>query len=147
MPIKRKPLTLIAYFLVLCTLFLSIILYYEVYKKDYISVHDFLKNPEENSGYNRSVMGPYGGSFEGGFYVIYNKEPVMVLYDGEYTPPRYGEVLVYGTTNKNGYVDVVGIHNYDYNYFLYAASFLAIIIVLVFFFKEWKITPRGIEDA
>ena len=60
---------------------------------------------------------------------------------------KYGETVVHARRLKNG--DIIGIdyHNYDYNYLLYFLSFIAFIIFLAIFFKEWKITLRGFEDA
>lgn len=146
-PKQHKLLKILAYSLVFLILVLSIILYYEVYKKGRVVIYDFIENPEENHGYTLSIMGPYGGSFDKGFYIIYNQKPVKILYGGDYIPPRYGEVLVYGTLQSDGYVKIVGIHNYDYNYFLYAASFLSFIVMIIFFLKEWRITLGGIKNA
>ena len=124
------------------------LVHYAVASDDYFSIDDFLENPAPYQGLYKNVMGPYGGSFDNGFYVIVNHKPVKVHYDQDYTPVRYGEVLVYGIVQEDGSVRAVGVHNYNYGYFvLYVGSIIAGIIILIIFFTEWKITRRGFERA
>jgi len=61
--------------------------------------------------------------------------------------PIYGETLVYVHYRKDGIIELIDYHNYDYNYFLYIISFFAFIVFIIIFLKEWKITRRGFEDA
>lgn len=60
---------------------------------------------------------------------------------------RYGETVVYVIFRKDGMIEGIDYHNYDYNYLLYFLSFIALIVFLVIFFREWKFTLRGFENA
>ena len=60
---------------------------------------------------------------------------------------KYGETVVHVIYREKGVVEGVDYHNYDYNYILYVVSFFSLFVLLFVFFKEWKLTLRGFEDA
>ena len=144
---KHKLLVAAGYLLVLCTLIITLTHYYYAFSVGFFTATNFLDDPPKYHGEIKSTMGPYGGSFDGGFFLIYNKEPIKIMYDQEYTPPRYGEVLVHGKLHREGYIEAIGVHNYDYYYLFYILSLIAGIIVIVLFLKEWKMTWRVFKNA
>ena len=60
---------------------------------------------------------------------------------------RYGETVVHVIYKKNGVIEGIDYHNYDYNHLLYLLSLIAFVIFLAIFFKEWRLTLRGFENA
>lgn len=145
---QRKVLARTLYVLVLFALLLSLLHYRVVFTKtsDPFTFKKFLDHPEKYAGLTVSAMGPYGGSFPGGFFVIHNTLPIKVYYEQVHRSPRFGEVLARGTLHADGSLHAKQVHNYDYNYVWYALSFLTGMVVLVYFFKEWKCTLRGFEE-
>ncbi len=107
----------------------------------------FSQQPEKLDGVIKTFLAPYGEPSEEGFSIIYNKQKISVHYQKEHEPPRFGEIGVHGVVKKEGHIQALAVHNYDYNYVIYILSFLAGIFVLACFLKEWKITRRGIESA
>lgn len=133
------------YILILILVILSLVHYHFSYVPGHISVYEFLSNPQSSAGLKDSLMGSYSHSTGDGFVMVYNHQLVRVHYTRDYTPPRFGEVLVYGVLNSDGSVTAIGVHNYQYNYFIYAASGIAGIMIIIYFLREWKITGRGVE--
>ena len=144
---NSRTLNGIAYLIVLCIFIVSLMHYYIIEGEGSKAVIDFMQDPKKYAGETREIMGPYLEPTDQGFIMLYNKQPLRVHYEKEYNPPTYGQVLVYGTLNEAGYIDAIGVHNYNYNYIIYALSFLAGLYVIKVFFTEWKITRRGIENA
>lgn len=142
---KKQRITFVT--LILLILFLTLVHYNSVYNKNHLSLNEFLQNPAQFPEHQDSILGPYGGSFEGGFYIIYNKQRLRVLYNQTYTPPKYGEVLVYGIIKKDRSIQAIAVHNYNYNYLLYTISGITGIIIFLIFLKQWKLTLRGFKDA
>ena len=130
---------------IILLLFFVLMFYYQTAFKP--TTEEMLNAPIYYAGNTIHLMGPYGGSLANGFRLIYNHKPIAILYQNKYNPPRYGEVLIEGILLEDGQVYALHVHNYDYNYFIYALSFLAGVAVLICFFCEWRITRRGFEDA
>ena len=148
---KIRLLCKISYFLLIVALLVTLFHYNLAYSKSF-SVDDFLDNPSLYVGEKKTIKGVYAGKFEQGFFMIKNQRTVKVHLerndDVNYGPPRYGEVLIYGTLQRDGSIFAEGVHNYNYAYIsIYGSSFLAGLIVLFYFLKEWKITWRGIKRA
>jgi len=141
-----RKLTLFGYLLVLVLLIITLFHFSSVYAGNE-DKFDMISNPEKYPGVTKQFMGDYGGSFNGGFYLAYNEQIIPIHYSEEYSPPHFGNILVYGTFNKEGYVEAIGIHNYDYNYVIYFISLIAFFFGVWLFFKEWKITYRGFKSA
>jgi len=141
-----KKIALLWYFLVLVLLIVTLFHYNSVYVNNG-KKFEMIEHPEKYHGITKQFMGKYGGSFNGGFYLKYNEQLVPIHYSEEYSPPHFGNVLVYGTFNKEGYVEAIGVHNYQYNYIIYLISLIAFLFVVWLFFKEWKIISRGFKSA
>ena len=144
----RKKLVLAWQVLIFLTLVVTLIHYKVSYASDYFSIDDFLNNPARYDGQKKGIKGIYDHSFEGGFFMIKNHQKIKIYFDGRYDPPAFGEVLIYGTLQRDGSVAAEAVHNYNYAYFtIYGSSFLAGLAVLLFFLREWKITFGGLQSA
>ncbi len=137
----------LGYILIALLFLVSLTHYNLVYGQKSIVVSDFLDSPAAYAQQKKGIMGPYGGTAEDGFYIEYNHRPVHIRYANPYKPPRFGEVLAYGTLQADGSLLAEGVHNYDYNYLIYGLSFIAGIGVLILFFKEWKFVRGRFEHA
>lgn len=148
---KKSVWKYLVYFLIQITFIFSLV-HYGLYLRDNEKVLEsfYLDNGREEFGYKRTVMGAYAGELEGGlrngFYLMHNTKKMLVFYSEDYMPHQYGEVAVYGyITNEAIYA--LSVHNYNYNYVLYFISFFSGLFILAFFFREWKMTRRGFENA
>ena len=144
---KSKILFKISYSLTLLLLLLSLAHYHFAYSEDHIPFHEFIEQPQLYAGMADSFMGKYSHATFDGFVMLQNHHSITIHYVPDYAPPRFGEVLVYGTLNRDGSVTALRVHNYNYNYFIYLASGIAGVMVLIYFFTEWKITRRGFINA
>lgn len=143
----KNILKITFYITVLALLVISLIHYSVVYDSSFPEINKFLEEPERFDGLTKQTMGPFAGYTTDGFLIEYNKRLIPVYYDQEYVAPRFGEVIVYGIFHREGYIEAIGVHNYDYNYVIYLISFITIIFVIILFFSEWKITLRGFKSA
>ncbi|MDP3734291.1 MAG: hypothetical protein Q8R37_03605 [Nanoarchaeota archaeon] len=140
---KRSVFSLIGYIVTGCILILMLFHYYLVYSVDSFTMNDFMENPSCCAGLYKNFMGVYQKSSADGFIAIYNHHPVKVIFNQEHTPPRYGEISVYGILQQDGTVKAIDVHNYNYNFILYGISFLAGLLVLFSLCTEWSVTARG----
>jgi hypothetical protein len=131
--------------LVFIIFILSLVHYYTIEGEGSKAVINFMDNPKAYAGQTREIMGPYLEQTEDGFIMQYNQRPLRIHYTQPFTPPTYGQVLVYGTLQEDGSIRAIGVHNYNYNYLIYILSLIAGLYVLKVFFTEWKITKHGIE--
>ncbi len=143
---KQKKLFFAWYFVAVLLLLVTLFHYHLVYLVSF-TIGDFFAHPAQYAGINKSLTGPYGGPADGGFYLIYNQRAARIYYDQQYTPPRLGEVNLYGELQADGSLRALRVHNYNYNYVLYVLSFFAGLGTLIFFFHEWKITRKGFKHA
>ncbi len=137
----------VGYTLVIFLLIVSLAHHYITIAKPLLPTSGFIENPQLYDGLTRSVLGIYTGPSPGGFTIQYNQRLIPVQYQEEVRPPRYGQILIYGTFHQEGYIEARQVHNYNYNYLIYFISFLTFLFVLALFFSEWKISKRGIESA
>lgn len=140
---KRTIFSLIGYILIVYILILTLFHYYLVYSAGSFTMNDFIENHFCCAGFYKNFMGVYLNLYSDGFIVNYNHHPVKIIFNEEYIPPRYGEVSVYGVLQQDGTVKAVDVHNYNYNFILYGISFIAGVMVLFSFFKEWRLTSCG----
>ncbi len=140
---NKRVLDRIGYMLVILLLFLSLLHHYLTVAKPVLPTSGFIVSPELYDGLSRPVLGIYAGESSDGFWLRYNQQIIPVHYRQKVSPPRYGQILVYGTFHKEGYIEAHQLHNYNYNYIIYLISFLTFLFVLVLFFSEWKMTGRG----
>lgn len=136
---KLRVLRMLLYLLVLCLFVASVFHYNLVLGNKNFTTDKYFEDPRGLQGTKKTFVGPYAGPSREGFLMVYNKENIPIHYKGEFTPPRYGEIVVYGAVNEEGEIEALGVHNYNYNYVLYILSFITGIFVLVVFFSEWKI--------
>lgn len=143
---RRKAWLALAWYLTATLLFIVVLAHYRVVYPSTFTMGDFFADPEQYAGINRSITGPYAGPAEGGFYLTHNQKQVRIYFEQQHTPPRLGEVNVYGKLQSDGSLQAYQAHNYDYNYLLYVVSFFAGLAVLLLLFREWKVTGRGLES-
>jgi len=86
---------------------------------------------------------------EGHFYIHTGSSNLRIesSYMPEVRKVRFGETVVHVMPREGGIVEGIDYHNYDYNYLLYIISFIALVVFIVLFFKEWRVTFGGFEDA
>jgi len=145
-----KVLYKILYILIF-TLFLTLWLYENISSvsrsNERFTIKKYLDDPEKwGDKKNIEKMGFIVNISSNHFYFDWDGTMVKVQGSGV-EKAVLGETIVLLNFNKDGTIELVDYHNYDYNYVLYALSFLALIIAMVIFFKEWKFTRRGFEDA
>ncbi len=142
-----KLLRHVSYILILLLLVVSVAYHYITIAKPLLPTSGFIENPQLYDGLTRAVLGIYAGPSPEGFILQYNQRLIPVQYQEEVRPPRYGQILIYGTFHREGYIEAQQVHNYNYNYIIYFISFLTFLFVLALFFSEWKISTGGIESA
>lgn len=142
---QQKKLKILYRFAYLLTLILTILtlLHYSIINKNEFTLGDFFENPVQFAGQYRSITGPFVAQTEEGFFMELNKHHFLVHYAEPYSPPRLGEVSVYGRLNEDGSITAWRVHNYDYNYLLYVLSFITGLFVIIYFLWEWKMTSTG----
>lgn len=127
--------------LILAIIMLCIYSYLE-YNKYYPSITAIKQNPEQ---YMEKIVEYRSGDIteinEAGKTFIYTsgKESIQVNYSQNFTPKPAisGQTSILVKLSQN-YVELVDIHNHDYNSYKYLISVLGIIIFIYYFFKEWK---------
>lgn len=80
------------------------------------------------------------------FYIELNNKDIKVMGSG-IQRPLYGETVVFLNYRKDGIIELIDYHNYNYNYFLYGMSIVAVLVFAIIFSREWKITKGGFKDA
>jgi hypothetical protein len=148
--IKLKNLIKVGYVL-LFILIVSIVIYDNVYSKNYNIEHGlvyelYIENPQKYGGFKTESFGKIINISEDHFYFNSGNENIKVFGLG-IKKPIFGETAVFLDYKKDGRIELIDYHNYDFNYFLYITSFLAIIVFITIFLKEWKITWKGFKDA
>lgn len=105
----------------------------------------YLENPEKYGGVKSQRMGKIMEINYGYFLFSGSDKPIKVI--GKIERPILGETLIYVHYRKDGIIELIDYHNYNFNYILYLISLFAIAVFLIIFFKEWKLTKRGFENA
>lgn len=146
---KVKNLAGIGYFLVLI-LVLTIYVHdnlRDVDKaKEGFTIINYLKNPQKYGDHKAESMAKIINISQDHFYINVGNTNLKVMGSG-IRRPVLGETAVFLNYRKDGIIELVDYHNYNCNYVLYFVSFFAIIISIIIFFREWKITARGFKDA
>lgn len=119
----------------------------EMYMDEHeFSLENYLKNPQKYGNYKAKHFGKIINISQDHFY--YNVGELSIRVEGSGVKKAvYGETTLFINHRKDGIIELIDYHNYNYNYVLYVLSLLAFIIFLIIFLKEWKITPGGFEDA
>lgn len=83
---------------------------------------------------------------DGNLYLVSGKDKIMVKANGLDTSNAYlGLVGIKGLYKKEGFVELVETHRYNYIFLKYPLSLFAFMVFIFIFFKEWRITRRGLE--
>lgn len=109
------------------------------------NLRNYTQNPQKFAG-QYEQFGKIINISQDHFYFSAGGESIKVFGSGIKTPV-YGETVIFVDYRKDGRIELIDYHNYNYNYILYALSLLALIIFIVIFFREWRITLRGFRDA
>ena len=61
-------------------------------------------------------------------------------FNGNLQPQKsvLGTTTIFGRF-KDGYIDLIALHNHNYNYFKYFLSIIGVAILIFYFGKEWKL--------
>ncbi len=113
--------------------------------KDRFSIGNYVENPQKYGGINGEHLVKIVNISQDHFYINFGNRDVKVI--GNIERPTLGESTVFLNYKKNGVIELIDFHNYNYNYVLYGFSVFAFILFIIIFFMEWKITWRGFEDA
>jgi len=119
---------------------------YEYHDRYYPSVTDFLKDPARFDGRITEQHGPIGNITNESFAAFFGEDSVLVKYS-HIEKPKYGFLTFVGYYKKEGYIEAKEIRYNNYNNGKYIFSVVGLIIFLFIFFREWKITSGGFEDA
>lgn len=111
------------------------------------SSDDILANPKEFSGKKFTFIGPVINASSSSFYLYINHRPLRVHYK-DLQKPVLGQIYILATINHDGTANALDVHDLSYNYIKYFISFLAFIIFLFIFFREWKFKKgRFVKNA
>lgn len=136
------------WYVLLFILIVGLLLYENIYYSmgDIFSLDKYLNNPEKYGAYKGQPFGRIINISQDHFYFDGGGLPFKVIGSGV-RKAVYGETILFLNFRKDGIIELIDYHNYNYNHLLYILSFIAFIIFLILFFKEWKITFRGFKDA
>jgi len=151
-PIKSRmnKLSRIWYALVFI-LVISLLLYDKAHSMDLTnpnrqSLKQYLENPQLYGGYNAERFGKIVNISKGYFYFNIGDKSLKI-YGSDIKKPVLGETVLFLNYRKDGRIELIDHHNYNYNYVLYAISVFSLMVFILILFKEWKITPRGFRNA
>ena len=139
----------IAYILVLI-MFIGSLIYENVYvsnrSESRFTIEKYLHEPEKYGDKKMERIIQIKNISNDHFYFEWGSHDIKVIGSG-IQMPVLGETVVYLNFRKDGIIELIDYHNYNYNYVLYILSFFAVIWFIIIFFNEWKITRRGFENA
>ena len=132
----------------LLILLLAAIMYYSYAEHDnhYPTISDFLKDPARYDGVlTEQQLQVYNITNES-FLARFGDDYVAVKYPGV-KEPKFGMVTFLGHYKKEGYIEATAVRYNEYNNGKYLLSFAGLFLFVWIFFREWKITRRGFENA
>jgi len=145
---SSKKVRLILYLLVLLSV-LGISAYDNIHvsniKKYGFSLNNYLENPDRHGNRTDERFGRIVNISTDYFYFDTGGTTIKIYGPGV-RKAVYGETALLLSYGKDGKISMIQYHNYNYNYFLYAVSVLAVIVFIIMFFKEWKMTLRGFKS-
>jgi len=115
-------------------------------KEEGFTYSNYLENPQKYGGLKLENFGRIVNINQDHFYFDIGSRDLKVYGTG-IKRPVLGEIVVYINYNKNGKMEMIDYHTYDYNYVLYGLSVFALFIFMILFFFDWKLTWRGFKDA
>ncbi|HLC96332.1 MAG TPA: hypothetical protein VJH97_03355 [Candidatus Nanoarchaeia archaeon] len=105
----------------------------------------YLDNPALYGGHKWGSWGTIVNQSDDHFYLFMQGHTIRV--QGSVQPAIWGETNYYLYFGEDGTISLIDYHNQDYFYLYYLLSFIGFLIFLWIFFKEWKLTKRGFENA
>ncbi len=119
---------------------------YDNVRSMYVAEHGFtlnnyLKDPQRYGGGRGQRFGKVINTSQDHFYFDLGDSYIKVIGSGV-KKSIYGETVIFINFRKDGIIELIDYHNYDYNYLLYLLSFIALVIFLIIFFREWRLTFR-----
>lgn len=146
---KSKNLGRIWHFLVFF-LVVELLLYdnarYHDAAKDSFTIENYFGDPEKYGGIKIENFGRIVNISEDHFYFDIGSAKLKVFGSG-IRIPILGEMVIYLDYRKDGIIEMIDFHTYDYNFILYGISFAALIVFVFIFLKEWKFSWKGFKDA
>lgn len=114
--------------------------------QEVFSLSNYIKNPEKYGDYKGQPFGRIINISQDYFYFDDGDSSFKVIGSG-IKKAVYGETVLFLNFRRDGVIELIDYHNYDYNYLLYFLSFIALVIFLIIFLKEWRLGLRGFENA
>ncbi|MBS3108243.1 hypothetical protein J4409_00045 [Candidatus Woesearchaeota archaeon] len=135
------------YHLLAFLLLISIMSYsYLEHDKYYLSISDFIKAPEKYDNVLTEQQVKIESITKDSFTARFGNDYITVKYPNM-QKPKNGMVTFTGYYKKEGYIEAKEIRYNNYSDGKYLFSFIGLFLFLFFLFKEWKLTPRGFENA
>lgn len=114
--------------------------------KDGFTISNYLSSPEKYDGHKMEIMGRVVNISQGHFVFNIGSTDLKISGSG-IKKPVLGETALYANFRGDGTIEMIDYHNYNYNHILYIISFVAIILFLAIFLREWKLTSGGFKNA
>lgn len=150
MPTKNLKLLNYIFYLLVVLLVIMLFVYERVYylniTKDSFTLEKYLADPQTYGSHKSERLAKITNISKDHFYINSEGREIKVI-GSNATMAILGESVFFLDFKKDGKIELIDYHNYDYNYILYLISVVALIIFVIVFFKEWKLTRRGFEDA
>lgn len=117
---------------------------YVYHNKFYPSIYELLENPEEHEGKIIEYKDGHIIDFhnpKNEFVYSSGKYKINVRFNGDLQPQKslLGTTTIFGKF-KNGYIELIALHNHNYNYFKYLLSIIGVAIPLFYLGKEWNLS-------
>ena len=107
---------------------------------------NYLQDHAKYGGYQGERLAKIVNISEDYLY-IRTEGKILKVYGKGVKMPILGESVFFLDFGKDGNIRMIAYHNYDYNYLLYAVSFVSLVVFAVIFFKDWKFTRGGFGNA
>ena len=138
------------WYLLLFILILSLFFYGNLYvdysAEDVFNLDGYFKNPQKYGRDNVQVFGNIINIRQNNLYFDLGGLNINVV-GSDVKKAVYGETVLFLNFRKDGIIELLDYHNYNYNYLLYIISLFALVVFAIILFMEWKITVRGFKDA
>lgn len=145
----KKKIMDVVFYIVIFLLTLGVFIYDNLViakeANDKFTFDSYLKKPNKYGNKQLEIMGIVTNISQNYFYFDVGSKELKV--EGSIKRHVLGESAAYLDFKKNGTIELIEYHNYNYNYILYAVSFVALLMFIALFFNEWKPTLRGFKNA
>jgi len=142
-----KKINFIILYIIGIVILSGLSIYSYIYHINYApSVYDLLENKDKYNGFKTEYVGTIINKTNDYFYLKSENTEIKVLYSNV-REPKFGQIRVYGIFEKEGYIRALDVQYHDYNFLKYILSLAGFVWFIIIFFREWKITKRGFENA